>query len=150
MSSQLIKLISDNVCANIAQILNWSLPPSIALSTEMFMTFPTTPSVQKKESIMISNVCLTNVRNVVYWGWQASIQYLCNIRTDIVWDEFYQLWGHFLVKVYEIYPNLSFFCPFCCNSPINDFGIWNLQAAAIRASTYENFTGPKVNWPNLT
>jgi len=26
---------------------------------------------------------------------------------------------------------------------VNDFGIWNLQA--IRASTYENFTGPKVN-----
>jgi hypothetical protein len=25
---------------------------------------------------------------------------------------------------------------------VNDFGIWNLQA--IQASTYENFTGPKV------
>jgi hypothetical protein len=32
--------------------------------------------------------------------------------------------------------------------PVNDFGIWNLQA--IQVSTYENFTGPKVNWPNLT
>ena len=30
---------------------------------------------------------------------------------------------------------------------VNDFGIWILQA--IRASTYENFTGPKVNWPKL-
>jgi len=27
--------------------------------------------------------------------------------------------------------------------PVNDFGICNLQA--VRASTYENFTGPKVN-----
>jgi hypothetical protein len=71
----------------------------------------------------------------------------------ILWQKFDHgvkmvFWSQSQNTIWYIEPGVDFSGVQNIIWPVNDFGSGNLQA--IWASTYENFTGPKVNWPNLT